>query len=446
LRLTAPPLVVEKEAVLDDGMVKAARADEWARLNRLVSLQQIGGQVVVRRRIHLVGAVRFGGRLVVTPSAVPVRTFLGMVQLAYGVSVPTSDVLGLDESRAPELLRAALGASLVKAVELAGKRHIEKVYVTKEESLEIVRGRPLWNRHFGAPPARVVCRYELQTTDSLLNRLLLAGLEAARRLQPHGPLRRRADRQVFTWSGLAARPATVTREDFRRAAARLNRQTEHYKPALALAEALLLGHGAPSDAEVRGYDMPTYNLATMFERIVELLARAAAIDHQVLVKAQHTRSDALIDAEGDVYRRVRPDLVIYRAGKPVAVLDAKFKPLYLTGGPRPPMSSRVVLADAYQLFFYAERLRRLHQLKAPVPAFIVAPALVPDDVPPPGRRSVRWGEAGGSDEIGLRVLAVPLIKVIDALLYGQTTAEAAHAAPELRGAIRSLVSPPEAVA
>lgn len=418
--------------------MSAARADEWERLNRLVTVQHLGGRVVVRRRVHLVGAVRFGGRLIVTPSVVPVRTFLGMVQLAYGVVVPTSDALDLDENRTPELLRAALGASLVKAVELAGKRHIEKAYVTKEESLDVVRGRPLWHRQLGAPPARVFCRYELQTTDSLLNRLLLAGLLAARRLQPHGSLRHRADRQVFTWSSLAARPATVTRDDFRRVAAKLNRHTEHYRPALALAEALLLGHGAPSEADLGGYDMPTYNLATMFERIVELLTRAAGADHKLLVRAQHTRSDALVDAEGDVYRRVRPDLVIYRAGKPLAVLDAKFKPAYLTGGPRPPMSSRVVLADAYQLFFYAERLQRLHRLSEPVPAFIVSPSLAPDDVPPTARRSVRWGEARGADEIGLRVLALPLIDVIDLLLGGSTTADAAKAASELTEAVTSL--------
>lgn len=439
-RLTGPPLVVEKETILEPSIVAAARADEWARLNRLLTVQQVGGQLLVRRRVHLVGAAHFGGRLIATLSVVPVRTFLGMVQLAYGVAAPTSDALGLDEARTPDLLRAALGASLVRAVELAAKRHVEKVYVTKEDSLDTIRGRPLWNRQLGAAPPRVVCRYEVQTTDSLLSRLLLAGLVAARRLQPHGPLRRRADRQVFSWTGLASRPATVTREDFRRATDGLNRQTEHYRPALALAEALLLGHGAPTDTDAAGYDMPTYNLATMFERIVELLTRAAASDHKLSVKAQHTRSDALVDGEGAVYRRIRPDLVIYRAGKPIAVLDAKFKLPYLTGGHRPPMSSRVVLADAYQLFFYAERLRRLYRLQAPVPAFIVAPSLAPDDVPPPARRSVRWGEAGSSEEIGLRVLSLPVIEVIDALLGGDSAADAVTAAPELVSAVAGLVA------
>lgn len=438
-RWALEPLVVSPETVLDGDLVAAASADDWKRLARLVSVQRVGNQVVIRRRPYLVGSVSFAGRLIVTPSVVPLRTFLGMVQLAYGVVVPMSDALGMDENRTPDLLRAALGASLVQAVELAGKRHIEKVYVAKEESLDVVRGRPLWHRQLGAPPAQVVCRYELQTTDSLLNRLLLAGLLAARRLQPRGPLRRRADRQVFTWTGLAARPTVVTREDFRRATAGLNRQTDHYKSALALAEALLLGHGSPSESGERGYAMPTYNLATMFERIVELLTRSTASDFKLLVRAQHTRDDALVDAEDDIYRRVRPDLVIYRAGKPVAVVDAKFKPQYLTGTPRPPMSSRVALADAYQLFFYAERLRRLYGLTGPVPAFIVAPSLAPEDVPPLRRRSVRWGEEGRPDRIGLQVLALPLVEVVDSLLVGRPLTEAVDAAPELATAIAGLV-------
>lgn len=397
---------------------------------------------MIRRRVHLVGAAQFGGQTFVAPSPVPIRTFLGMVQLAHGVAVPTTAALGLDDQRTPDLLRAALGASLVQAIELAGKRHIEKVYATREESLDVVRGRPLWSRQLGAAPPRVVCRYEIQTTDSLLNRLLLAGLQAARPLQPPGALRRRADRQVFSWLGLASRPASVSREDFRRASAGLNRQTAHYRAALALAEALLLGHGAPSDSDAAGYDLPTYNLAPMFERVVEILTGAADGDHGLTVKAQHTRSDALLDGKGSVYRRIRPDLVIYRAGRPIAVLDAKFKPRYLTGGMRPPMAARVVLADAYQLFFYAERLRRLHHLAAPVPAFIVAPALEPDDVPPAARRCVRWGDSGSSDEIGLRVLGLPLVEVVDALLSGAKPGLAAQAAPELMSAIDALTLTP----
>jgi hypothetical protein len=184
--------------------------------------------------------------------------------------------------------------------------------------------------------------------------------------------------------------------------------------------------------------MPTYNLATMFERVVELLTRAAAVKHGLSVKAQYSRSDALLDAEGSVYRRVRPDLVVFRSGRPLAVLDAKFKPRYLTGAARPPMSARVVLADAYQLFFYAERLRRLHRVDAPLPAFIVAPSLSPDDVPPPSRRTIRWGEVGGSEEVGLRVLALPLVEVVDMILSGSTTAAATAAASELVAAVEEM--------
>jgi 5-methylcytosine-specific restriction endonuclease McrBC regulatory subunit McrC len=282
-----------------------------------------------------------------------------------------------------------------------------------------------------------MCEFQLKTTNTLLNRLVLAGLLEARKLQPRGPLRRRAERQAFTWRGLAEPLAVVPRHDLDAARALLTRQTAHYNGALALTESLLFGTRTPGEAPAEAVDLPVYDLAVLFESLVAKLVSAAAVEAGMTARVQHTRRDALLDAEFNVYRRIRPDVVVYDQGLPVAVLDAKYKPRYTMGGPEPAVGNRVSVADAYQLFFYAERLRRLHHTAHQIPAFVVAPLLTdPEQLPRLPRRTITWQREGEGAAIGLRVVPVPVIEVLDVVLDGGSFGAACLAAPELLAAVR----------
>lgn len=427
------------EAVVDRALIARASAAELKAARRLFSWQRHGNQIVVRRRAHRVGSVRIGNVIFNAPPTIPIRTFLALVYVSYGLRPDQVPVAGLDRDAPPELFRAALGASLVSAAELVTRQHIHQAYEPRVERLQLIRGRPRWTHEMGrVRDGSVTCEFQLKTTDTLLNRLVLTGLLEARRLQPGGPLRRRAERQAFTWRGLAEPPAIVQRHDVHSARALLSRQTAHYTAALALTEALLFGTRTPGEEPADNVDLPVYDLAVLFERLVEKLVIAATTDAGLSAQVQHTRNDALLDAEENVYRRIRPDIVVYDGGRPVAVLDAKYKPRYTAGGPEPAIRNRVSVADAYQLFFYTERLRRLHGVPHPVPGYVVAPLLGdPGTLARLPRRTVIWRHAQSDSAIGLRVIPIPLVDVLDIVLEGGSFTAACEAAPELAEAIKA---------
>ena len=429
--------VVETEVEVEPALIVTATASELQAASRLLSWEHRGHRMIVKRRAHRVGAARIGDHIFIAPPTIPVRTFLALVFTSYGLRPEQVPVVGLARDAPPDLFRAALGASLVSAADIVTRQHIHQAYERRIERLQLIRGRPRWTHEMArVRDGSVMCEYQLKTTDTLLNRLVLVGLLEARKLQPAGPLRRRAERQSFTWRGLAEPPAVVRRHDIDAARALLSRQTAHYNGVLALTEALLFGTRTPGNEVADLVDLPVYDLAVLFESLVARLATATAHQAGRKVRVQHTRKDALLDGDHNVYRRIRPDVVVYDEEDPVAILDAKYKPRYTTGGPVPPVGNRVSLADAYQLFFYAERLRRLHGIQQSIPAYVVAPLLSdPTDLAQLPRRTVVWQQAEDDMAVGLRVIPVPIVDVMDIILDGGSFATASGAAPELVEAV-----------
>lgn len=219
-------ICVTDRALLDPGVLEGARPGELKAARRLVRLERVGEQVVVRRLVHRVGATRIGRYVLTAPPTLPLRTFLAMVQIGYGLRPDQVPVGAMDRSPPPEMFRAAIGASLVAAAELVSRQHIHQAYEIRTERLQLIRGRPMWVQDIGRPPSgAATCRYELKTTDTPLNVLIVAGLIEARRLQPLGVLRRRAERQAFAWRGLADPPRSVSRSLFDTVRNRMTRQT-----------------------------------------------------------------------------------------------------------------------------------------------------------------------------------------------------------------------------
>ena len=240
----------------------------------------------------------------------------------------------------------------------------------------------------------------------------------------------------FVWRSLADPLPGVKLHQFTAALSGLNRQTEPYRSALLLAQVLLLGVDPPGAYEVGSLlaPLPRFDLAQLFERVTARLVRTAAASVHLETRTQHNRGDVLVDAEGDTYRRVRPDLVLFRAGVPVGVLDAKYRSRYTTYREG---DYRVAPADIYQMFFYSERIARLYHLPSAIPGFILAPTLSPDHLDvPENRRTIFW-ESLAARTLGtsLRVLAIDVHSVADAVLRGE---DPIRCCPDLIRAISTL--------
>ena len=403
--------------------------------DRLAEITEHDGKLTLRRRPRMVGLARLGSAIVEVEPDIPMRTFLGLVY--FFKDIPVKEIGGIDISKdAPssELFRGALAMGLIRAVETVSRRHIDQSYEIHRERLQLLRGRPLWRREFGrVRDGSIECEFALKTTDGLLNRLLLAGLLEARRCVPADQPRRTLRRQLATWEGLAT-PTVIDRHDFSTALRCVTRQTRAYVPALRLCEALLFGVGDPHDRLEGHIALPIYNLAHMFEKLVQELVLAVADDCGLDVKTQN-EYQVLRDGKGNKYRRFRPDAVIMREDKPAVIIDAKYKPQYtrLDSG----TSHRVTSDDIYQLFFYADRLRQRSRIKDPIPAYVAAPHLS-DNSPMPSlqERTIYWEDKIEGKSGSLIVVPIPVVPIIDKFLQGDRWSDAAAKAEELLDAVR----------
>lgn len=112
-----------------------------------------------------------------------------------------------------------------------------------------------------------------------------------------------------------------------------------YRNALRLAQLILEGQGPSADRGDRTSSAFSVDLNQVFEWFVGDLVADCAAELGLWLREQ----DAVrrLDEQGSV--ALKPDFVLYRGDRPVAVLDAKFKRLASSSFPN---------ADAYQLLAY----------------------------------------------------------------------------------------------
>ena len=417
---------------------------ELEQLEKLCEVEYRPASIMLSRKPReTVGTVQVRNYYItVAPRDLTPRTLLGMVLTVTGVNTdiarPGQHVLS--HGRAADQLSEALAGLLIVEAERSLRRHVAQAYVEHEEPLSILMGRPLF-LEFGRPrrPGTLPCRYELKTTDVLPNQLLLAGVRAAQSLVTDERLLRRATAVNFALRELASdiRPS---RTDFERAFTRLNRQSIHYADPLHLAEAVIFGYRDKAEDVVA--PGPVFEVWRLFQDFVARIVEDAVGDFGLQAIPQATDRKRLIDRGEDTYREVTPDLVLTRVQQPripVAVLDAKYRPEYLGGGPgRPPPQNRASTADIYQLLFYAEDLRARHKLLMPLPSAIVSPQLSRFVAPSPRWRTIRWPREKPAAELRLRVLSCPVDAMVECKLGGGSAPDALRAAPELDGFVRGV--------
>ena len=417
-------------------------SEEWSRIRRVISVRETRQGWQLRPRSRYVGSIRVGDRLLYVPPRFPASTFLGMILIAEGLDAAVDkEVLATAESRArTDVIFQVLSALLIVEAERIAAGHMAQGYARERDRLSTIRGRPVFAPQRPRPPdGRILCAYWSKSTDIALNRAVVAGLAAANKWLPDAPWSRRCRTQRFVWASVA-QEAPPTVGVFSQARRSLSRLTAHYGSAVGLAEILLFGWD-PDSIQVPGrrdLPAPMFDLAALFESLVERLVRLLVRPHGLRVRPQVTHRTAIRDMTGATYRRIRPDLLITDKSSPVGVIDAKYKPQYLSGGPGLSTGARVSREDLFQLFFYGERLRRQAAGERSLPAFIAAP-LLPGETPPAvARRRITWSpQSQLADQIQLTVVAVDVVAATAAVI-NESPEEAAAASPELDAALGGL--------
>ncbi|WP_405392531.1 McrC family protein [Streptomyces sp. NBC_01102] len=213
------------------------------------------------------------------------------------------------------------------------------------DDLPLIRGRIRTTaqlRRTGLP-LPISVQYDDHTPDIPENRILLAALHMAAHLPgvPHPTrlaLRHLADRLPGVRRPHPGEPLPAWTRT------RLNAR---YVPALRLAELLLSGRsirpesGAPTPADGFLLDLPK-----VFERFVTVTLGEALARHGIRCAPQDVHR--LDEARRAAFR---PDLVLYRGGGPISVMDAKYTFLKVTAPP---------VEHLYQLLAYCTALGISH--------------------------------------------------------------------------------------
>jgi 5-methylcytosine-specific restriction enzyme subunit McrC len=237
---------------------------------------------------------------------------------------------------------------LVEETDAVLRRGLLRDYVTREDTLGVLRGRLLVEAQVQRRHGRVdllECRFDEHESDVLENQLLLTALTMARRLTGVDRVRAAAGRLAMAFTEVC-RPMSATTGD---AARRLvyHRRNAHYRTAHSWA-LLLLDRLGFDDLYARG---STRSIAFLLDmnQLFEDFATKLLAEHlkpagwQVL--SQHpTRSIILNEDDRTSFASIRPDAVLIAPDGTRMPVDAKYKRYD---------EYRVNIQDVYQAFLYA---------------------------------------------------------------------------------------------
>ncbi len=287
-----------------------------------------------------VGAFEVGDLSVLIQPKIEIPHLLSIACFAIGkVNLRSSDFDFPERSALPDVLALALG----RAARYAFSRGLLHGYISREESLQTVRGRIRFEEQLRRRPGVLLpieVRYDEFTDDILANRLVKS---AALKLAVAGLRSERARNELRWIAGMLDNvsqcewlPSTVPEVTF-------DRLNEHYKDVVTLSRLVLRGGAfeARKRGKVRAQGFLMDMNAVFQEFVTVSLRESLGLSKQEF----RERSIDSLDMGNKV--RLKPDLVWWQAGRHVFVGDAKYK--NITG-------DRIPNDDLYQILAYVTAL------------------------------------------------------------------------------------------
>ncbi len=285
-----------------------------------------------------VGAVQIGDLEVQVRPKTSIANLLFLLGYAADPGFRVEDVSGVPDVS----LWPALGESLARQAERALGPGVLQGYVTTDESLALVRGRIRVSDQIAHRPGILLpldVRYDEYAADIPENQLLRTALR--RMLMVPGLMSRVRVRLAHLDGRLDG--VRVLTPGAPLPKWRLTRLNARYAAALRLAEIVLRNQSAepgPGGVTIAAF---VVSMAKVFEDFVTIALREALAAWPGQTTAQYPDH---LDYQRTI--SIRPDVVHVVAGRPVAVLDAKYK--------LEDASSGYPNADVYQMLAYCTAL------------------------------------------------------------------------------------------
>ncbi len=273
------------------------------------------------------------------------------------------------------------------------RRGLPRQYLHHEDDLPALRGRLDVTRQFtvnAVRPDRLACRFDVLSHDIALMQVMTATVVSLGKRTRVAATRRLLDELRFVLADVTLLPPSTLPWS----AVRVDRTNRSWENLLRLARLLMGREWQATGHDAAGHTGTSllFPIERLFEEAVGVLLRRALAGSGIEVVAQgglrHCLGDWREEAacEGHVFQ-TRPDLLLRRGGRVIAVIDTKWKhlsadPLYRKHG--------VSQADVYQMMAYA----RLYECERLMLLYPSAPGA-------DSREVRRFGVHGGREMIAL---------------------------------------------
>lgn len=288
-----------------------------------------------------IGRVQLGNLQIIIRPKVKYDILLNLLRYAYHLRD-----LSLYDSATQRILPRAFQDLIIQQYRLeVGElisRGLRREYRKQREDLPTLRGRIDLQRiaqQGGVTSATLPVTHHSRLADNTINQVILGGLALAIRLTDDLMLRTQLRRLGALLSDDISR-LPLTPIDLRLAQQQLNRLTSAYAPALTLIALMMQSAGIALDGDAVSSIVPgfLFDMNRFFEVLLGRFLAENLPDAYVL-KDQYRLSTLLAYSlqHNPQHRRApvpRPDYVVLKNNKTVAMLDAKYRDLWRLSLPR----------------------------------------------------------------------------------------------------------------